>query len=195
MQEKIVTWKPITTIFSHFPVEKGLIQRYSHKEVIDIIKIITRNSRTYIENIRCYCYLSNLTKISDWKVLGFVTDAPIEILNKSTLKRKLFVLDNPVPLKITNFGTCRYAQIDELYAKALFLTFYENAHTYICQMHFARNSEIIIGRHPIFAEINLNVAHTTTHYWNIKGNRFFISFITGLPTLREKFGTSIFFTV
>ena len=184
MQEKIVAWKPIVTIFSELP-EKDRLINPNPGIINNIMEIITGNTRTYMENVRCYCYLSNLTKIRNWKVFGFVTDAPIEILNKSTLRRRLFDTNNPkIPLKITEYETCRYIQIDELYASLLFLSVKENNCNHICQMNFARNSEIIIGRHPIFAEINLDVTHTTTHFWAINGNRYFVSLITELATLR-----------
>lgn len=166
MQEKILEWKPITTIFSQLPIEKRIINSIGDWK-LDHTPKVTKNIKSYLECVRTYCYLFNLSRIKSFKILGFVTDAPIEILNKTNIL--VFPVQTQQILNITHYETCKYVQITETYTSKL-----------------SQNSEIILGRHPIFAKINLDIIHTSSHEWYIETNKYFICFVTGLPVLNSK---------
>lgn len=183
IQEQISTWKPLLTIFADIPQEKRLIYINRDLTKTDNTPIITRNMKTYMESVRCYCYLFNLINIENFKVLGFVTDAPIDILNKFTLATHY--LYNSIPFKITNYETCRHVQIEETNTNCLSLNIHKKNTNIVTRMIIAPKSEIILGRHAIYKELDIGVVHTSTHNWHIDKNMYFISFITELPNIMK----------
>lgn len=186
MQKKFLKWKPLIPLSVELPSENGI-------EGVNIL--ITRNMRTYLESVRCYRYMFNMIKIQRFRVLGFVTDAPLEILNRTYLVR--YENEPPLKLNITDYETCRYVQINVseifassmlLYVKETDLNFTRLTLKYMsreCQVNFIKNSEIIRGRHAIYDDLDLGIeiVHTTTHNWIVGDKIFFVSFITGLPIL------------
>lgn len=188
-QENILTWKPITTIFTKLPAEKRII--VSRRGIkIDSAEIVTRSFKTYLETVRSYCYLFNLIHIQSFKILGFVTNTPIEIIKNTTISKSPNEIQKILEINTYNINTKNYihVKITEVDACALLFMVLPNDinsifNNILYQMNFAPNSEIILGRNRIFADINLNVVHTTHHNWYIDSKLYFLSFITELPIL------------
>ena len=142
------------------------------------MKYMHINKLAHYLNICKYYYMHNNFLVAHHTIHGFCTDLPINILlSGDTICVFPFIAHriNINSVEIIDYGTIKQIKFIYEYKNNIWLI--QSTRSF----NINGESEVIYGRLSLYAENNIQVAHTTTSYFNIDQIKYFVSFYTLSP--------------